>query len=230
MRIGLQIPSFTWPGGPRELRPRLAEIARSAEAAGFSSLSVMDHFFQLEFLGGAEHEMLEGYAALSFLAGVMNLNALNWLADNLKTVWLIAFVILFQPEIRRGLAQIGQRKIFRSLVATQESKVIGEVVLEDLPPRPKGTPIDVVYRYGLNQILEIDIVDLETRRVRRARMDLKGELNTSELAEAKKAIAAFSVCRSSSAIEVEVSMTTAAWKGRSSARSKRRISCGTSFS
>ena len=74
-----------------------------------------------------------------------------------------------------------------------EVKVIGEVILEDLPPRPKGTPIDVVYRYGVNQILEIDIVDVESRRVRRARMDLRGELDTGLLQEAKKNVASFQV-------------------------------------
>ncbi len=74
-----------------------------------------------------------------------------------------------------------------------EVKVIGEVILDDLPPRPKGTPIDVIYRYGLNQILEIDIVDVETKRVRRARMDLKGELDSAALDKAKANLAAFRV-------------------------------------
>lgn len=70
MRVGLQIPSFTWPGGAAAIRPRLVEIARAAEEAGFASLWVMDHFFQIPIVGPAEQEMLEGYAALSFLAGV----------------------------------------------------------------------------------------------------------------------------------------------------------------
>jgi alkanesulfonate monooxygenase SsuD/methylene tetrahydromethanopterin reductase-like flavin-dependent oxidoreductase (luciferase family) len=46
MRIGLQVPSFTWPGGPAEIGSRLAEIARTADDAGFASIWVMDHFFQ----------------------------------------------------------------------------------------------------------------------------------------------------------------------------------------
>jgi molecular chaperone DnaK len=74
-----------------------------------------------------------------------------------------------------------------------EIKVIGEVVLEDLPPRPKGTPIEVVYRYGVNQILEIDIVDVQTRRVRRARMDLKGSLDRKHLEQARSNVARFQV-------------------------------------
>lgn len=48
MKLGLQIPSFTWPGGPSELSPTLARIACAAYQAGFASLWVMDHFFQTE--------------------------------------------------------------------------------------------------------------------------------------------------------------------------------------
>ena len=70
MRIGLQIPVFTWPGGPAEIRPRLARIARTAEDAGFASLWVMDHFFQIPLVGEAELDMLEGYSALNYLAAV----------------------------------------------------------------------------------------------------------------------------------------------------------------
>jgi F420-dependent oxidoreductase-like protein len=70
MKIGLQIPSFTWPGGANEIGPTLARIGRAAEAAGFASLWVMDHFFQIEMIGRAEEPMLEGYTALSFLAPI----------------------------------------------------------------------------------------------------------------------------------------------------------------
>jgi len=70
MRIGLQIPSFTWPGNPAALRDTLAGIARTAEEAGFHSIWVMDHFFQIPVVGPAEQEMLEGYSALSYLAAV----------------------------------------------------------------------------------------------------------------------------------------------------------------
>ena len=68
MKLGLQIPSFTWPGGPAEIGRRLGEIGRTAEDCGFSSLWVMDHFFQIPLVGPAEQEMLEAYSALAFLA------------------------------------------------------------------------------------------------------------------------------------------------------------------
>jgi len=76
MKIGLQIPNFTYPEGPKELGNKLAEIARTADEVGFSSLWVMDHFFQIGSrdrsmgLGPAEDEMLEGYSTLSYLAGI----------------------------------------------------------------------------------------------------------------------------------------------------------------
>ena len=68
MKLGLQIPYFTWPGGPPELGPRLAEVARAADDVGFSSIWVMDHFFQLQGLGPAELDMLEAYTTLGFIA------------------------------------------------------------------------------------------------------------------------------------------------------------------
>ena len=75
MKIGLQIPNFTWTGGAAVIGRRLAQIARAADEAGFASLWVMDHFFQIGDraralgLGPAEDEMLEAYSTLSFLAG-----------------------------------------------------------------------------------------------------------------------------------------------------------------
>jgi len=70
MKIGLQIPSFTWPGGPEKIGFKLAEIAHNAEDAGFASLWVMDHFFQIGGVGPVENEMLESYSALAYLAGI----------------------------------------------------------------------------------------------------------------------------------------------------------------
>lgn len=70
MRIGLQVPSFTFPGGAEVIGAKLAEIGKTADEAGFSSLWVMDHFFQIEYVGAADEPMLEGYSALSYLAGL----------------------------------------------------------------------------------------------------------------------------------------------------------------
>ncbi len=89
MRIGLQIPSFSWDGGAASLAPKLAEIARTADEVGFRSIWVMDHFFQLEpMIGPATEPMLEGYSALTYLAAV---------TKNVQLGTLVTGVIYRQP-------------------------------------------------------------------------------------------------------------------------------------
>ncbi len=70
MKIGLQIPNFTWPEGPARMASRLADIARAADEAGFYSLWVMDHLFQISMIGPPENDMLEAYTTLGYLAGL----------------------------------------------------------------------------------------------------------------------------------------------------------------
>lgn len=70
MKISIQVPSFSWPDQPHSIGPKLAEIGRTADDAGITSLWVMDHFFQIQMIGPAEEPMLEAYAALNYLAGV----------------------------------------------------------------------------------------------------------------------------------------------------------------
>jgi F420-dependent oxidoreductase-like protein len=68
VKLGLQIPDFTWPGGAKAIGPTLAKVARTADDAGFDLIGVMDHFFQIGSLGPPEHEMLESYTTLGYLA------------------------------------------------------------------------------------------------------------------------------------------------------------------
>ena len=68
MKIGLQINSFTWPGGPAAIGPTLARVVAHADDAGFDSIWVMDHFFQIRGLGPPEDPMLEGWTTLGFMA------------------------------------------------------------------------------------------------------------------------------------------------------------------
>ncbi len=68
MKLGLQIPSFSWPGGTAAIGPTLARTARLADDIGLDSIWVMDHFFQIRGVGPAEQPMLEGWTALGFLA------------------------------------------------------------------------------------------------------------------------------------------------------------------
>jgi len=70
VKVGLQIPYLTWPGGPPELGARLAGVARTAEDTGFDSIWLMDHFFQIPGVGNADNDMLESYTTLGYIAGL----------------------------------------------------------------------------------------------------------------------------------------------------------------
>jgi F420-dependent oxidoreductase-like protein len=72
MRIGLQIPSFKYPGGTTAIRPKLKEIVTTAEEAGFYSLWVMDHYYQIKGLFGEAYTdpMLEAYTTLGYFSGL----------------------------------------------------------------------------------------------------------------------------------------------------------------
>src|SRR6516225_1707814 len=69
MHLDVHVPRFNWPGGPEAIGPTFAELAQTAEAIGVRTLSVMDHWFQMDMLWPADEPMLEGYATLSFAAG-----------------------------------------------------------------------------------------------------------------------------------------------------------------
>lgn len=70
MKVGLQINRFTWSGEPESIHSTLAKIATTAEDAGFYSEWVMDHFFQISYVGDKEEPMLEGYTTLGYLSGL----------------------------------------------------------------------------------------------------------------------------------------------------------------
>ena len=73
IRMGLQIPIFSYPDvAPGDLFERISDIAVTAEDAGFDSVFVMDHFYQLPGLGRPEENMFEAYTLLSALAACTN--------------------------------------------------------------------------------------------------------------------------------------------------------------
>jgi F420-dependent oxidoreductase-like protein len=68
IRLGLQIPNFSYGTPVAELFPAVKAQAQEAEAAGFDTVLVMDHFYQLPGLGEPDEPMLEAYTALGALA------------------------------------------------------------------------------------------------------------------------------------------------------------------
>ena len=67
MKFGLQVSSFTFPGGTEAIAPTLERIVRTADEVGFDSIWVMDHLFQIRSVGPADEPMLEGWTALGFI-------------------------------------------------------------------------------------------------------------------------------------------------------------------
>ena len=95
--------------------------------------------------------VLIGLAAREF-----DLIAVRWISDSLKTVWLIAFVIIFQPELRHALAQFGRTRYFRSFLRGESYGVLGEVVrgVETLAQRRHGALIVIERNVGLRNFVE----------------------------------------------------------------------------
>src|SRR5882672_3838557 len=65
---------------------------------------------------------------IGIVARELDLIAVKWIVESLKTVWLIAFVILFQPELRSALSQFGRTRYFRSFLRGDNYRVLGELV------------------------------------------------------------------------------------------------------
>jgi F420-dependent oxidoreductase-like protein len=90
MKLGLHISDFTWDGGAPELRVKLGEIARRAEDGGVDRISVMDHVWQIGPLGPPEHEMLEAYTALGWLAAK---------TERVKLLAMVTAVVYREPGL-----------------------------------------------------------------------------------------------------------------------------------
>jgi F420-dependent oxidoreductase-like protein len=68
MKLGIHLANVTWPGGPTEIAPTLAAIARATDQVGCEHLSVMDHWFQMDMMAPVDNDMLAAYTTLGFLA------------------------------------------------------------------------------------------------------------------------------------------------------------------
>jgi F420-dependent oxidoreductase-like protein len=109
-RLGYQIPNFTYPGGdPAGIFPTVAAGARAAEAAGFDTVMVMDHFYQLPLLGNPDDPMVEAYTLLGGLAAVTDTARLATLVtgNTYRNPAVLAKSITALDLISNGRAQLG---------------------------------------------------------------------------------------------------------------------------
>ncbi|SBS73077.1 putative F420-dependent oxidoreductase [uncultured Mycobacterium sp.] len=109
IKLGLQIPNFSYGTGVAELFPTVIAQAQEAEAAGFDSVFVMDHLYQLPGLGAPEEPMLEAYTALGALATATQRVQLGTLVtgNTYRNPALLAKVITTLDVISQGRAILG---------------------------------------------------------------------------------------------------------------------------
>jgi F420-dependent oxidoreductase-like protein len=141
VKLGLQISSFTWPGGDTAIGPTLADIVRTADDVGFDSIWVMDHFIQIGSVGGPEEPMLEGLTALGFMAAHSRRARLGLMVGGIHYrpvgLWLKAVTTL--DVLSGGRAWFGIGAAWNE----QESRALG------FPMPPLGT------RFGmLEEVLQ----------------------------------------------------------------------------
>lgn len=94
--------------------------------------------------------------AFSFLAQALHLTALGWLLRTLTDIWVIAFIVLFQPELRRLLIIVGRSPIVRMFLKLDVDESVNEVVeaVKELAEKQYGALIVFVRATGLRMFIE----------------------------------------------------------------------------
>lgn len=109
MKLGLHYWNFTTPSDPATMAATLAETARIVDGAGMSSLTVMDHYFQMEAMARADEPMLEGYTTLGYLAGITERVTLGLLVTGVMYRYpgLLAKIVTTLDVLSVGRARLG---------------------------------------------------------------------------------------------------------------------------
>jgi F420-dependent oxidoreductase-like protein len=109
LEFGLQVSRFDFPGHPATTGAALADVARAAEEAGFTSLWVMDHFLQIPQIGREWEDMLESYTTLGYLAGVTERIRLGTLVTGItyRNIAHLAKIVATLDVVSGGRAMCG---------------------------------------------------------------------------------------------------------------------------
>ena len=138
---------------------------RWRDAIDIGLVALVVYRILLMFRGTRAVQMLVGLACLvagSLIARRLELYSTQWILDNFWSFWVIALVVLFQPELRRALARIGEGRVLASVFAAsrvERAQVIEEVVdaVESLTARRIGALIVLERSAGLRQYAELGV-------------------------------------------------------------------------
>jgi F420-dependent oxidoreductase-like protein len=109
VKLGLHYWTYSMPSDPTQIAPTLTETARVAEQAGFSTFTVMDHYFQMEYAGSAAEPMLEAYTTLGHVAGRTERMTLGVLVTGVmyRHPGLLAKIVTTLDVLSLGRARLG---------------------------------------------------------------------------------------------------------------------------
>ena len=158
IRLGLQIPNFSYGTPVADLFPTVLAQAREAEAAGFDAVFVMDHFYQLPMLGSPDQPMLEAYTALGALATATDRVLLGTLVtgNTYRNPTLLAKIITTLDVVSQGRAVLGLGTGWFELEHTQLGFEFGtfterfaklDEALQILLPMIRGERVSFTGRY-----------------------------------------------------------------------------------
>lgn len=111
-------------------------------------------------------QVLKGLAtllAITWLSGALQLNTVYWILRNTATVGVIALLVVFQPELRRALEQIGRGKIFEKAIFPQDERDIDYIIqnitkaVQSMSKDKIGALIVIERQTGINDVIETGV-------------------------------------------------------------------------
>ncbi len=149
-------------------------LSTSLFGIGFLEISIIDIldiiivtyiFYKLYRIlhGTRGSQMIAGLVIIlvvSFIVQGLNMSGMSWIIQNIQTVWVIAFVILFQPELRRLLVVVGQSRFVRMFIKVEQSPVLKSVAKAaiECSQRRYGALIILRRDTGLKSIVESGVL------------------------------------------------------------------------
>jgi diadenylate cyclase len=97
--------------------------------------------------------------ALAFVAQLLNMRAMTWLLSTVRDIWVIAFVVLFQPELRRFLTLVGRSPLVRMFVRLDVTETIDDIIAAsvELSRKKIGALIVITRTTGIRMVIETGI-------------------------------------------------------------------------